>query len=109
MHHILTKRIEIPWPHIPWAKVRKGIRIFVSVAAVAIFLYILTAPPILKACWKAQIRQSQHVHWVRFYAPLLLGLEDDSPVIHGPFRWYFNTVWGCGIIFFSDNPSGKTE
>jgi len=109
MRQILTKRIEIPWPQIPWAKVRKGILIFVSVVAAATVLYILTAPPILKACWKAQIRQSQHIHWPRCYAPLLLGLEDDSPVIHGPFRWYFNTVWDCGIIFFSDNLSGKTE
>jgi hypothetical protein len=110
MHQILTKRIEIPWSQIPWAKVRKGILILGSVVAAVTFLYILTAPPILKACWKAQIRQSQRgAHWPRFYAPLLLGLEDDSPAIHGPFRWYFNTVWGCGIFFFSDNPSGNTE
>jgi hypothetical protein len=106
MHQLLTKRIEIPWPEIPWAKVGRGVMILLSVAVAAIVLYILTAPPILKACMKAQIRQSQHVQWPRFYAPLLLGLEDDSPVIHAPFRWYFNTVWGCGITFFSDNPIG---
>src|ERR1035437_4394030 len=104
MHHILTKRIEIPWPRFPWPRVRKVIAILFLAVAILTALYVLSAPPIIKATMKAQIRHGEHFHWPRFYGLLLIGLEDDSPMIHGPFRWYFNTVWGCGIIFFSDNP-----
>jgi hypothetical protein len=109
MHPLLAKRIEIPWPRVPWPRIRKAIAILFSVVAITIVLYVLSAPPIIKASMKAQIRQGQHAHWPRFYVPLLLGLESDSPVIHDVFKWYFNTVWGCGIIFFNDNPSGNTE
>src|ERR1022692_3715688 len=104
MDPVLAKRIEIPWPRVPWPRVGKAIGTLSAVLAVTIALYVLTAPPIIKADMKAKIRQGQHFHWPRFYGPLLMGLESDSPVIHGPFRWYFNSVWGCGIIFFSDGP-----
>lgn len=104
MHAIFTHRIEIPWAHI-----RRGITYFFACLAIVVALYVLTAPPIIKADIKAKIRQGQHFHWPPFYAPMLLGLESDSPVIHGLFKWYFNSVWGCGIMFFDDNPSGKTE
>jgi hypothetical protein len=87
MHAILTYRPEMPWTHI-----RRGITYFVACLAVAVALYVLTAPPIVKAAMKAQIRHSGHVHWPVFYAPLLLGLESDSPMIHGAFKWYFNNV-----------------
>jgi hypothetical protein len=109
MHPVLAKRIEIPWPRVPWARVSKAVPILFSVVAIVISLYVLSAPPIIKIIWKVQIRQGQHVRWPRLYAPLLLGLESDSPVIHGSFKWYFNDVWGCGIIFFDDIPSGKTD
>jgi hypothetical protein len=71
---------------------------------IVIGLYVLSAPPIIKAIWQAQFKQTHRRQWPGFYAPLLMGLESDSAVIHGPFRWYFNGVWGCGIIFFSDAP-----
>jgi hypothetical protein len=102
MHPALTKRIEIPWPRVPWARVRRVSIILAIVTAIAVVLYVLSAPPIIKA---NMIRNGRNFHWPRFYAPLLMGLEDNSPLIHRPFRWYFNGVWGCGIIFFSDGPS----
>jgi hypothetical protein len=109
MHPLLTKRIEIPWSHvrIPWSHVRKIVAIIFAVVAVAIVLYVLSAPPIIKAIWQAQIKQTHRPYWPVFYAPLLIGLESNSAVIHGPLRWYFNGVWGCGIIFFSDVPPGQ--
>jgi hypothetical protein len=104
MHPILTKRIEIPW-----ARLRKAVAIVFVAIAITLVLYVLSAPPIIKAVWKVQIQRTHRAHWPEFYSPLLLGLESDSPIIHGVFKWYFNTVWGCGIMFFDDNPSGKTE
>jgi len=104
MHPVLAKRIEIPWRRVPWVRVRNGIGILCSVVAIAITLYFLSAPPMLKANMKAQVRQGQHIHVPQYYAPLFFGLENDSAVIHGPFRWYVNDVWGCGIIFFDDGP-----
>jgi len=101
MHPLLTKRIEIT---IPWKRVRKSLALVLEVVAIAIVVYVLTAPPIAKAVMKAQIQHTHRAHWPTFYGPLMIGLENDSPLIHGPFRWYFNSVWGCGIIFFSDNP-----
>jgi hypothetical protein len=109
MHPILAKRVEIPWRRFPWARIRKAVAVLFLAGAIVTGLYVLSAPPIIKAEMKVRIRQGEHFHWPRFYAPLLMGLESDSPVIHGVFRWYFNTIWGCGIIFFSDNSSGKTE
>jgi len=105
---ILAKRIEIPWPREPWRKVRKGTCVTLGAFALVVGLYVLTAPPIIKEIWKFQIRHSQRVRWPEFYGPFMVGLENDSPAIHGPFRWYFNTVWGCGIGFFSDpGPAGQ--
>jgi hypothetical protein len=102
MHPFLTKRMKIPWP-----RVGRAIAMLLSIVAIFIALYVLSAPPIIKVIWKAQIRQGQHVGWPRFYNPLLRwGLESDSSMIHGAFEWYFNAVWGCGIGFLDDNPSG---
>ena len=109
MHAILTKRIEIPWPRIPWARIGRSIVILFLVAAIFSTLYFLSAPPIIRAEMKAQISQREHPHWPRFYAPLLRGLESSSPVVHGVCRWYFNTVWGFGVVFLDDMPPGKTE
>jgi len=71
--------------------------------AAAVLLYAMSAPPIVKA----HIRRTGH--WPAFYAPMLWGLENRSPVIHGVLRWYFNGVWGCDIIFFSDQPPNAKE
>ena len=109
MHPILTKRIEIPWPRIPWARVGRAVAILFLAGAVATILYVLSAPPIIKADMAARISQGKHFHWPRFYAPLLMTMESSSPVIHGVPRWYFNTVWGCGLVFMDDNPPGKGE
>jgi hypothetical protein len=106
MHELLTRRIEIPRPRIPWRSIRKGAVISICATVAGVNLYVLTAPPIIKAIAKDSIRHSQHFHWPGFYAPLLLGLENDSPMMHGPFRWYFNRVWGFGMIFSSDDPTG---
>lgn len=104
MHPILTKRIEIPWPRVPWARLRRAVAILYLAGAILIALYVLSGPPIIKAVMKAQISRGEHLHWPRFYAPLMRGLESDSPV-GGFFRWYFNTVWGFGIVFLN----AKTE
>ena len=105
MQPLLTKRNEMPW-----AKVRKRIAIVLQVVAVACLLYVLSAPPIIKFIINAQIKQTHRYHWPKFYVPLLLwGLESESPAVHSVFKWYFNSVWGCGIIFFDDNPTNKTE
>ena len=98
MHPILTKRIEIPWPRVPWARLGRAIAILFLAGAIFSALYVLSGPPIIKAVMKAEISQGGHFHWPRFYAPLLRGVESDSPV-GGVFRWYFNTVWGCGLVF----------
>jgi hypothetical protein len=71
--------------------------------AAAVVLYTVSAPPIVKA----QIRHTGR--WPALYAPLLWGLENNSPVIHGPLRWYFNRVWRCDIVFFSDPPPNEKE
>jgi hypothetical protein len=102
MHPILTKRIEIPW-----SRVRKAVAIVFVAVALTLVLYVLSAPPIIKAVWKVQIQRTHRPHWPVFYSPLLLGLESDSPTIHGVFKWYFNTVWGCGIIFSTTIPRVK--
>jgi hypothetical protein len=101
MHPALTKRIEIPWPRVPWARVHRVSKLFAIVTAFAVVLYVLSSAPIIKA---SMVRDPRHFHWPRFYAPLLMGLESNSSLIHKPFRWYFNDVWGCGMIFFSDGP-----
>src|ERR1039457_1627950 len=88
MHPLLTKRIEIPWSHvrkkIPWPHVRKIAVIIFAFVAVAIVLYVLSAPPIIKAIWQAQIRQKHYPQWPLFYAPLFRGLESNAAVIRGP-------------------------
>jgi hypothetical protein len=104
MQPLLTKSIEIPW-----AKVCKGIAIVLKIGAIACLFYVLSAPPIIKFSINAQIKQTHRYHWPKFYIPLLWGLESESPVVHGAFKWYFNSVWGCGIMFFDDNPTNKGE
>jgi hypothetical protein len=78
------------------------IGLLTGVAAAGLF-YVLSAPPIVKAC----VRRTGH--WPAFYGPMLQVMENDSPAIHGVFRWYFNNVWGCGITFFSDPPPNAME
>jgi hypothetical protein len=105
MQLLLTKQIEMLW-----VKVRKGIVDVLLVGAVACLFYVLSAPPIIKLIVNAQIKRTHRYHWPKFYNPLLWwGLESESPVVHGAFKWYFNNVWGCGIMFFDDNPTNKTE
>ena len=105
MKTLLAKCIETRW-----IKARRGIAIVLQVVAVACLLYVLSAPPIIKFIINAQIKQTHRYHWPKFYVPLLWwGLESESPVVHGAFKWYFNSVWGCGIMFLDDNPTNKTE
>jgi hypothetical protein len=105
MKPLLAKRIKIFW-----VKIRRRIVIVLLVGAVACLFYVLSAPPIIKLIINAQIKQTHRYHWPKFYVPLLSwGLESESPIVHGAFKWYFNSVWGCGIVFFDDNPTNNTE
>src|SRR5215216_3054452 len=57
------------------------------------FGYVLTAPPIVKTMTK----RTGSWWWPAFYAPMMLGLENN--VTHPVFKWYFNDVWDCDLVF----------
>ncbi|MEI7731735.1 MAG: hypothetical protein WCO56_19340 [Verrucomicrobiota bacterium] len=57
-------------------------------AIIIAVLYVLTAPPIMKAMTRQNPRE-----WPRFYQPLARGFQCD--LTRPLFSWYFDNVWGA--------------
>ena len=69
--------------------IRRAIEIaaqLLCVVGLAIFLSVLTAPPLMVAMTRQNPRE-----WPRVYAPLAVGFQCDwtRPV----FLWYFDNLW----------------
>lgn len=62
-----------------------------AVIAFLVLLYLLAAPPIVLA----HIRQTGSCSFPLVYGPVLWLIESD---FGGPIVWYFNDVWGAGLI-----------
>jgi hypothetical protein len=62
-----------------------------AAAAFVIVAYFLTAPPILLA----HAKQTGDGSFPAVYGPILRLIESD---FGGPMVWYFNSVWGAGLI-----------
>lgn len=59
--------------------------------AFVVVAYLLTAPPILLA----HAKQTGGAFFPGFYGPVERLIESD---FGGPTVWYFNSVWGAGLI-----------
>lgn len=73
-------------------------RITVVVAG-GLLVYVLTAPPIMMAIAR---QRGALTRMPMIYQPVLDLIESD---FGGPLLWYFNNVWGSGIILLG-NESG---
>ena|SRR5882672_6325989 len=66
---------------------------FVAGLVLVALIYLLTAPPIILA----HVKQTGSGSFPYFYWPILRLIESD---FGGPMVWYFNSVWGAGLILF---------
>jgi hypothetical protein len=62
-----------------------------ALVAFLLLLYLLAAPPIVLA----HVRQTGSGSFPAAYGPVLLLIESD---LGGPMVWYFNSLWGAGLI-----------
>jgi hypothetical protein len=62
-----------------------------AVAAFVIVAYLLTAPAIVLA----HVKQTGDASFPAGYGPILRLIESD---FGGPMVWYFNSVWGAGLV-----------
>lgn len=62
-----------------------------SVMAFLSLLYLLSAPPVVLA----HARQTGSGSFPSLYGPVFRLIESD---FGGPMVWYFNSVWGAGLI-----------
>jgi hypothetical protein len=67
-----------------------------AAAAFVIVAYILTAPPVLLA----HARQTGNATFPAAYWPILRLIESD---FGGPIVWYFNSVWGAGLMLIGSD------
>src|SRR5207249_3374138 len=67
-----------------------------SAVVLACLVYLLAAPPIVLAYAK----QTGSGSFPAFYGPVLRLVESD---FGGPIVWYFNHIWGAGLVLIGDD------
>jgi hypothetical protein len=72
----------------------------IALLATLFLLFVLTAPPIMKAIVQADVRSGKGCcYFPAVYQPFMSMIESDYG---GPLLWYFNNVWHSEILLIGE-------